>query len=136
QDQLDVLFRSVANNQTIGLPIGPDTSRLMAEVILGRIDTTLRQKFRSLRGLRFIDDYELVVNSRSEADAVLMELQRLLNEYELELNPAKTAIIALPTELTGCGPHNSGLSSSGAPVTQRRRPSFREVISSPTSGWC
>lgn len=99
QDRLDVLVRGTANNQTIGIPIGPDTSRLIAEVILGPVDLALSKAFRGLKGMRFIDDYEFVTSTRSEGEKVLVELQRLLNEFELELNPDKTFIQELPVAL-------------------------------------
>ncbi len=99
QDEADMLSRSVNNNQTIGIPIGPDTSRLLAEVILSHIDVSLSSKFRRLNGIRYIDDYEFIFALRSEAEEVLGYLQHLLNEFELALNPSKTAIVELPESL-------------------------------------
>jgi hypothetical protein len=99
QDEADILARSINNNQTIGIPIGPDTSRLIAEVLLAHIDVALSKKFRRLNGIRYIDDYEFVFPLRSEAEEVLGYLQHLLNEFELALNPSKTSIVELPTPL-------------------------------------
>ncbi len=99
QDDADMLSRSINNNQTIGIPVGPDTSRVLAEVILSHIDISLSKKFRRLNGIRYIDDYEFVFAIRSEAEEVLGYLQHLLNEFELALNPSKTAIIELPEPL-------------------------------------
>jgi hypothetical protein len=96
QDELDYSLSALNNNQTIGIPIGPDSSRLIAEVLLGEIDTLLQEKHKKLKGIRFIDDYEFGLNSLAEAENVLSYLQSLLNEYELGLNPAKTKIITLP----------------------------------------
>lgn len=96
QDKTDVLSRSIFNNQTIGIPIGPDTSRLIAEVILSRIDIELARKFRKLKGIRYVDDYEFAFSTRSEAEEVLSYLQHLLNDFELALNGNKTEIIDLP----------------------------------------
>jgi hypothetical protein len=95
-DKTDIFSRSISNNQTIGIPIGPDTSRLIAEVILSRIDRELATKFEQLEGIRYIDDYEFVLSTRSEAEEVLSYLQHLLNEFELALNSNKTKIIKLP----------------------------------------
>lgn len=99
EDGLDTLTRSSNGQQTIGIPIGPDTSRLLAEVILGRVDSELADRHRSLRGIRYIDDYEFVTTSRSEAEIVLADLQHLLSEFELELNPTKTSVVDLPQEM-------------------------------------
>lgn len=98
-DDLDMFARGTTSNQTVGLPIGPDTSRLLAEVLLGPIDDGMAAKFRGLRGMRYIDDYEFATDTRAEADAVLGHLQHLLNDYELELNPSKTRVFELPLEL-------------------------------------
>jgi Reverse transcriptase (RNA-dependent DNA polymerase) len=95
-DATDTFSRSIFNNQTIGIPIGPDTSRLIAEVLLARIDIELANKFRRLKGLRYIDDYEFAFATRSEAEAVLSYLQHLLNDFELALNANKTMILDLP----------------------------------------
>lgn len=98
QDRTDMFSRHLNNNQTVGIPIGPDTSRLLAEVLLSRIDVELSIKFKKLRGLRYIDDYEFAFATRSEAEEVLSFLQHLLNEFELALNAHKTAIIGLPDQ--------------------------------------
>jgi hypothetical protein len=98
EDTTDVLSRSLNNNQTVGIPIGPDTSRLLAEVLLSPIDVELANKFKKLQGLRYIDDYEFAFATRSEAEEVLGFLQHLLNEFELALNPNKTTIIELPDQ--------------------------------------
>ncbi len=89
-DKTDRFSRSIFNNQTIGIPIGPDTSRLIAELILSRIDLELAEKFPMLEGIRYIDDYEFAFATRSKAEEVLSHLQHLLNEFELALNTNKT----------------------------------------------
>lgn len=96
EDRTDTFSRCINNNQTVGIPIGPDTSRLLAEVLLSRIDVELSGKFTKLRALRYIDDYEFAFATRAEAEEVLSFLQHLLNEFELALNGNKTEIIALP----------------------------------------
>lgn len=40
-DKLDLYARNLNNRQTMGLPIGPDTSLLMAEVVLAAVDEAL-----------------------------------------------------------------------------------------------
>ncbi len=67
-NKLDLHTRNVNDQQTMGVPIGPDTSLLLAEVILAAVDEELAQEIPGLRGIRFIDDYEFAVNQRSEAD--------------------------------------------------------------------
>ncbi len=99
QDKGDALTRGIISNQTIGIPIGPDTSRLFAEVILARIDIELRGEFPHLAGIRYIDDYEFACQTRAEAESVLSKLQHQLNEFELAVNASKTAILEMPEPL-------------------------------------
>jgi hypothetical protein len=95
-DKLDTHTRNINDQQTVGIPIGPDTSLLLAECVLAAVDEELIQAIPGLRGIRFIDDYEFVVNQRSEAERVVSTLQSILSRYELALNPVKTEIIELP----------------------------------------
>ncbi len=37
-DRLDTIIRSCNRNQTIGIPVGPETSRILADVLSSRID--------------------------------------------------------------------------------------------------
>ncbi len=95
-NRLDAHLRNMNDQQTVGIPIGPDTSLLIAECILAAVDEELITTIPNLRGIRFIDDYEFVVNLRSEAELVISTLQFILSKYELALNPTKTQIIELP----------------------------------------
>jgi hypothetical protein len=86
--------------QTHGIPIGPDSSLVAAEILLAAADEELMQRCPKLvRGFRYIDDYELSFGSLRDAELVLMELQGVLSAYELNLNPRKTRIEELPRPL-------------------------------------
>ncbi|MCF8098409.1 MAG: RNA-directed DNA polymerase [Desulfarculaceae bacterium] len=95
---LDKLVRNAQDGQTHGIPIGPDTSLLIAEIILGSVDEIIMLNV-PLNGYRYIDDYELGFKTRSEAELVLAIMQETLNQYELSLNPKKTCILDLPVPL-------------------------------------
>jgi hypothetical protein len=47
------------DKQTGGIPIGPDTSFLIGEVVAAAIDRRLEDKIGKLHGTRFVDDYYL-----------------------------------------------------------------------------
>jgi hypothetical protein len=79
----------------MGVPIGPDTSFLAAEIILTAVDRALAKKVR-MRGHRYIDDYELAFRSRSEAEEAQALLEEELAHYELAINPTKTEVLELP----------------------------------------
>src|SRR6266404_2258130 len=96
-NQLDELLRNCQDGQTNGIPIGPDTSLLMAELLLSRIDAELEK--RNISGLRYVDDYELGFDTEAEALEGLSILQEALLRFELHLNPSKTRILPLPQRI-------------------------------------
>lgn len=96
---LDQQVRDSQSQQTLGIPVGPDTSLVIAEVILAAVDKDLVSKLPSIRGFRYVDDYELFFDSRSDAETALDLLQELLGHYELALNPSKTKILEFPLPL-------------------------------------
>jgi hypothetical protein len=57
----------------------------------------------NLARFRYADDYELTFSERSRAERALTLLEDALAEFELELNPVKTAIYELPQELDNPG---------------------------------
>jgi hypothetical protein len=96
-NQLDIWMRETQDRQTGGIPIGPDTSFVIAEVIASRLDQKLEKQLGTpLHGVRYIDDYHLYFKSRSEAERGLAALHTVAQSYELQLNGLKTEIIELP----------------------------------------
>lgn len=94
-DSLDKAMRNVSDGQTMGVPIGPDTSFLAAEIVMTAVDKSLASKL-SLRGHRYLDDYELAFTTRAAAEEAQALLEDALAEYELAINPTKTEILELP----------------------------------------
>jgi Reverse transcriptase (RNA-dependent DNA polymerase) len=94
-NKIDTLIRNAQDQQTKGIPIGPDTSLIVAESILATVDQELQKQFPNC-GFRYVDDYELCFWSFADAEAALSMLQELLTHFELQLNPNKTKIIELP----------------------------------------
>lgn len=98
-DQIDKAIRDAQERQSVGIPIGPDTSMIIADVLLARVDEQLHSRIKSLSGIRLIDDYELYFESVAQAEQARTYLSHALAEYRLTLNPRKTKVIALPTPL-------------------------------------
>jgi hypothetical protein len=99
-NQLDSALRTLNDGQTHGIPIGPDVSLLVAEVLLAAADQELLTECAGLvHGFRYVDDYELAFRKLSDAEKVLTELQGILAKYELTLNPRKTRFEELPRPL-------------------------------------
>lgn len=95
-NQLDSDVRLGQDSQTVGIPIGPDTSFILAEIILAAVDLEFGAQLPTVRTLRHYDDFEIGCRTRSDAEAVLGTLIELLSDYELAPNPAKTEIVELP----------------------------------------
>ena len=96
---LDLWIRETQSKQTGGIPVGPDTSYLIAEVIASQIDKGLESLIGELRGTRYIDDYHLYFESRGRAEQALSELHRVAALYELDINDLKTSIEELPESI-------------------------------------
>jgi hypothetical protein len=96
-NELDRWVQGTQDRQTGGIPIGPDTSFLIAEVIGSRIDVQLEKMLgQELRGVRYIDDYHLYFSTRAEAEKALAYLHTVTQGFELQLNGLKTEIQDVP----------------------------------------
>jgi len=94
-NELDRLIRDAQDGQSAGIPIGPDTSLLIAEIILSVNDLELCR--RGIKNaFRVVDDYEFGCESLNEAEYAREALQEALYEYRLVLNSHKTYIVELP----------------------------------------
>ena len=88
---LDLSLRQGQEEQTIGLPIGPDTSHIIAEAIATAIDLELKKRIKNFpAGFRYVDDYFMFFATSHEAEATLAALIRSLKEFELQINFEKT----------------------------------------------
>jgi hypothetical protein len=85
--------------QTKGVPIGPDTSLGIAELLLAPIDSKIQSTCNVVGGTRFIDDIEFTFRRLSDADTALATIESHLSDIELQLNPIKTKICELPDEI-------------------------------------
>ena len=93
-DRLDKLTRYQKNNETNGIVVGPFTSRIISEIVLARIDSLLRDK--NLVFKRYVDDYHFYFRSKEEAEGSIQVIERVINEYGLNLNMSKTEIKRFP----------------------------------------
>jgi hypothetical protein len=99
-NQIDKALQCLNEGQTHGIPIGPDASLVAAEVLLAAVDEALLKRCGSaIRGYRYVDDYQLCFKTLRDGESVLAELQGLLADYELSLNPRKTRFDELPLAL-------------------------------------
>ncbi len=88
-------MRNCNQQQTIGIPIGPDTSRIISEILLSRIDHELCKKGSRLCAPQIfhnIDDYQFGVFTLSESENAESHFSRVISRYELKINDFKTKI--------------------------------------------
>lgn len=93
--RLDTLVRHCNRNQTVGIPIGPETSRIISEIISCDIDTKFQSKFKKLdqkKVDRLQDDWMIGINTLEEAEAVLSNISQIYKYYGLDINGSKTSI--------------------------------------------
>lgn len=95
-NRIDALVQRGQDRQTFGIPIGPDTSLVIAESVLAEVERNVLQRLPNLRGIRFIDDYELCFPDLGSAENALSVIQEELQQFELQLNPKKTKIVSPP----------------------------------------
>jgi hypothetical protein len=93
-NKLDNKSMWLQDGQTIGLPIGPDTSHILSEIISVAIDEKLKNELDELpQGFRYVDDYFLFFEERHDAEKALAALTKSINSFELQINASKTRII-------------------------------------------
>jgi hypothetical protein len=92
---LDSAVQACQAGQTIGIPIGPDTSLVLSEIIGAAIDELILKKQKA-SGYRFVDDFHLFCRTQDEAEHLLRYLQACFAEYELDMNDSKTDIRRFP----------------------------------------
>lgn len=93
-NRIDCCQRHLKRNETHGLPVGPATSNIINEIVLGRVDEAL--KAAGYQFVRHIDDYKCYCPSRDKADEFLRDLERELGKYLLLLNVKKVTVEELP----------------------------------------
>ncbi|WP_284503252.1 antiviral reverse transcriptase Drt4 [Caballeronia sp. GAWG1-1] len=97
-NKLDFYQRLGRRGETVGLAIGPATSSIIVEIILGRVDEKMREAGYAYR--RYIDDYICYCDTHEKAQTFLALLGEYLSEYRLHLNLQKTTIVELPDPLS------------------------------------
>ncbi|WP_239779422.1 RNA-directed DNA polymerase [Tenacibaculum finnmarkense] len=93
---LDKDLRNLNSGQTVGIPIGPDTSLVIAEIMSCLIDIQIQTKLKNVQSFRFIDDYYVYCDNYADAEKAFKFIQSLLTEYQLDINEEKTKISKAP----------------------------------------
>lgn len=93
-NRLDQIVRSGQDGQTIGIPVGPDTSRFVAELIGTAIDVAFEKKCDVLdyAVVRHVDDVFIGAHTYVDAEKALSRYREAIREFELDINETKTHI--------------------------------------------
>jgi hypothetical protein len=93
-NHFDWALRAGQSGQTKGIPIGPDISRVAAEIIGAAVDRVVMDRCRTkiVGYVRNIDDFYIGCANLTDAEAVLTALSAALRDFELSLNDEKTHI--------------------------------------------
>lgn len=104
EKEFDDLMQSTNHRETNGIIIGPEVSRLFAEIILQKVDlnTVERLGYKNLKNKkdfeirRYVDDYFVFTNSQADALQIQKVFQEELEKFKLYLNPSKSTCISNP----------------------------------------
>ncbi|MGN7721205.1 antiviral reverse transcriptase Drt3b [Chitinophaga sp. 22620] len=108
--EFDALMQKLNYNETNGIVIGPEFSRIFAELILQRIDNNVFLNLKK-KGLyhkkdyevfRYVDDFFVFYNNEVTKEEILKTFRLELKEYKFYLNDAKNLLYEKPiiTEIT------------------------------------
>lgn len=98
ENLFDKIMQQANYNETNGIVVGPEISRIFAEIILQRVDlnalTTLGKEGIKL-GVdyeirRYVDDYFLFTNDENIQEIILKIFKKELKEFKLYINDSKT----------------------------------------------
>ncbi len=97
--KFDKFIQNANYGETNGILIGPEFSRIFAEIIFQKIDTTIEKKLKGSNNnyqlkvdyelYRYVDDYFLFCDSPIIKDEILKILKHELKKYKLSINNAK-----------------------------------------------
>jgi len=91
--RLDKAVRKGNDNQTIGIPVGPDSSRIISEIVAVSVDAQLREKLKlsSRCTLRNVDDWYIGFDTAGRSEDAISAIAAACRTYQLEIHPEKTS---------------------------------------------
>lgn len=109
--QFDLLMRNLNYNESSGIIIGPEFSRIYAELILQRIDLNVMYYLQDKKKLKFkidyeifryVDDFFVFYNDENTKEEILNAYRYQLKDYKLYVNDSKSILFEKPiiTEIT------------------------------------
>ncbi|MCG5047145.1 RNA-directed DNA polymerase [Pectobacterium brasiliense] len=105
EDKFQRLMMDANDSDNSGIIIGPEFSRIFAEIILQNIDLNIIDEIKSKLNLvfdkdytlrRYVDDYFLYTKERTVANSILDIILSELEKYKLFVNESKTEFTEVP----------------------------------------
>ncbi len=103
ENSFDKIMQLANYNETNGIVVGPEISRIFAEIILQQVDLNVLKKFEGqfkygvdYEVRRYVDDYFVFSNDPKILENVKKEFQKELKILQLYLNPTKSDIKTPP----------------------------------------
>lgn len=112
---------------TEGLPLGYQTSQLLALLFLDGFDHYVLEHIKPEGYGRYMDDFYLIFHTKREAQEALVSIRAYMDSERLELNE-KTAIFPLRNGIDFIGFH-SYITESGAVIQKLRREGVNRIRS-------
>ncbi|MDD2005975.1 antiviral reverse transcriptase Drt3b [Pseudomonas putida] len=102
--KFDSLMQRVNYNETNGILIGPEVSRIFAEIILQSVDSEVLAQLtgkgwrpdEDFKIYRYVDDYFVFYNNEECCYQAKMLLQEVLKRFKLSLNKGKEETLSRP----------------------------------------
>ncbi|QGW84766.1 antiviral reverse transcriptase Drt3b [Variovorax paradoxus] len=104
EGRLDKIMQCANYNETNGIVVGPEFSRIFAEIILQDVDSKIQRQLLkedlyegahySIR--RYVDDYSVFAHSTEDLDKIERVISENLRAYKLYLNSKKNLTLARP----------------------------------------
>jgi len=103
--RFDKIMQSLNHGETMGIPIGPEVSRIFAEVLLQSVDVYVEEQCEKqaqsvpdvdFTVRRYVDDYFVFYNSQDVCDRVCNIISQGLGRLKLRLNDAKNRMHQRP----------------------------------------
>lgn len=97
-NRYDELMQELNYRETSGICIGPENSRIFAEIILARVDKDAKERLQSQKIIlhsdydvkRYVDNYYIFSGSMEILEIVQREVELVLNQFKLYFNTSKT----------------------------------------------
>lgn len=105
ESKFQTLMTDANENESSGILIGPEFSRIFAEVILQKIDLVIIKNIKEKLNLnydtdytlrRYVDDYFLYTKNKSTSKKILETILLELEKFKLFANESKTEFIDVP----------------------------------------